>query len=180
MAAILGTGILLLVSIDYQINPTEVVVVGSKQFVELPYDSISSENGAGWPSSTPGNFAESQFKSTGQVTRPLSLSNIFQPEFVASGTALVGAGETLWLVEKRGQMMWPKEPPITQSGNWDRVIYTGGPPGNFGLAMIAVNQIGNEAIQEFFRFGLTVGRYPGIRSEKLDHKVVDEISLKLI
>lgn len=87
-------------------------------------------------------------------------------EFEARGTVSLETNQVAWLAVRIGRLYWPKEPAITTSGPWTRLVYEGGAAGKKVLALLIVDDKTNKEIRAWFDAALQTGSYRGIRLDK--------------
>ena len=70
----------------------------------------------------------------------------------------------LWIVVRRGNLLWPKEPEVFVTGNsWESTVFEGG-RGQFRLVLFLVNEEGQREIRDWLRVGTDTGHFPGLES----------------
>jgi hypothetical protein len=84
------------------------------------------------------------------------------PMFPARGTIALAPGEVGWLVVRKGNVVWPKEPAIRTSGRWSLTVYEGGPAGQFELVLLAVAPEIDRMFESWFDQVRTTGQTHGI------------------
>ena len=122
--------------------------------------------------------------SSPRVDRAHSIGTIGRPrrgtvgsQFPTSGTAKLGPSAIAWLAVQKGNLFWPKEPGILESGRWKRVVFEGGPPGSLDLVLIAVSRDTDRAIRAWLEDGKRTGSFPGLLLS--DYEVLDTVRLTL-
>ncbi len=121
---------------------------------------------------------ERALKLRGRIVQPKTGSTV-GAAFPANGSIELGPSEVGWLAVRIGNMYRPKEPAITQSGAWERMVFEGGPPGTaFSLALIVVDRDTNEQILTWFDQARRTGNYPGMPLAT-QSTLLDEIDLHL-
>ncbi len=128
--------------------------------------------------------ALAQKKPQGKILNPLT-DQVVTRSFEVNGTvAHLPRGHTLWLAVQIGDLVWPKEPKISQSDTekWIASISEGGTPaeGRFSLVLIAADGSATVKLDEWFRQGRR-GGHAGIPINALDDgmKILDSVQLRL-
>jgi hypothetical protein len=113
----------------------------------------------------------------GRITVPAEAS-VVETRFAAEGE-LVGQHRRVWLVERVGQLHWPKEPELRpdSAGKWFGEVNEGGTPpgGAFDLVLMDVSNEAASRFQQWLTRGHRTGDYPGLRRDQLgnDARVLD-------
>ena len=71
------------------------------------------------------------------------------------------ADAQLWIVVRRNDLMWPKDPEVFVVGEtWSKTVNEGG-RGNFSLVLLLVGKDGQEQIRRWIDRGIATGDFPG-------------------
>lgn len=123
-----------------------------------------------------------QLSLQGKIEAPVNRSEVPR-HFLVKGT-VSGKYRHLWLVERVGQLHWPKEPELNPvAGRWKGEVFEGGwpPEGGFELLLIDVSTETSSAFRQWLKSGHRTGSYPGLNSEHLKAAIVlDQKHYKLI
>lgn len=86
------------------------------------------------------------------------------------------AGTQLWIVVKQGDLMWPKDPPVTVVGqNWSKTVDVGG-RGRYALVLMLVGKKGREQIARWIRHGMATHSFPGLA--QIQGAVLAQVSIE--
>jgi hypothetical protein len=84
----------------------------------------------------------------------------------------------LWIIERIGNLYWPKEPELQPSKNrWRGEVYEGGhpPQGRFEILLVDVSDNVSRMFNNWLQRGHRTGSYPGITTRSLGNiKVLDK------
>jgi hypothetical protein len=108
-----------------------------------------------------------QIQVTGRIVSPKDGEPVFSDIPVSGTVRNVGRGLHLWLVLRKGGLLWPKGPEIEAVGeSWSATVSEGGTPagGRFNLVLLAVNDAGQKQITEWIRAGDATGSFPGLKA----------------
>lgn len=110
----------------------------------------------------------------GEITRPKDQERVSR-RFSLEGN-VSGSYRNLWLVEKIGELYWPKEPRLTPTpnGTWTGMVFEGGyPPDNqFEILLMDVSNETNKKFKEWLQQGHRSGHYPGLTTGELGDKII--------
>lgn len=117
-----------------------------------------------------------------RTPRPLSLNGkIEEPangsvprHFPVKGT-IKGQFRHLWIVERIGELHWPKEPALSpKSGKWQGEVFEGGwpPEGRFELLLVDISDETNKDFRQWLSDGHQTGNYPGLTLDKLGSVII--------
>ena len=119
---------------------------------------------------------------TGCITSPSSSSQVAR-WFQVEGT-IHGQHRHLWIVERIGQLYWPKKPKLKpQNGRWAGEVNEGGwpPGGRLEILLVDVSNKVDRKFCEWLRNGHQTGHYPGLHSEEIkDANILDFKEYQLI
>jgi hypothetical protein len=113
---------------------------------------------------------------SGKIESPPDRSRV--PRHFAIEGTIYNQPRHLWIIERIGNMHWPKEPELRPSGNrWRGEVNEGGhpPQGRFEILLVDVpDEISNKFIL-WLEKGHRSGSYPGISTKELrDIKELDK------
>lgn len=118
----------------------------------------------------------------GQIEKPVTKSKVAR-HFEVFGT-LSGNCRHLWLVQRIGEMHWPKEPRLKpKDGKWKGEVYEGGrpPEGIFDLLLVDVSEETSRMFQTWLEEGHRTKSYPGLTVADLgDATILDVKTYQLI
>ncbi|MBU0700509.1 hypothetical protein KKE26_04340 [bacterium] len=125
---------------------------------------------------------EKEISLTGCITSPPSGSQTAR-WFQVEGT-IHGQHRHLWLIERVGQLYWPKKPKLKpQNGRWAGEVNEGGCPqgGRFEILLVDVSNKVDRRFCEWFGNGYHTEHYPGLHSEEIgDANILDFREYQLI
>lgn|GEM_PF-6896565 len=125
---------------------------------------------------------ESKSEIRGSIMSPHSGSRV-KRWFRIEGT-ISGQYRHLWLIERIGELHWPKEPELMpQDGHWVGGVNEGGwpPGGRFEVLLVDVSENANQRFREWLRTGHQTGHYLGLQIENLgDANILDSKEYQLI
>ncbi len=136
-------------------------------FMGISYKSIAQEKKDPWE----------------QPPRPLSLSGKIESpangskvrrQFSVKGT-IKGQCRHLWLVERIGELHWPKGPELSPtSGRWQGEVSEGGwpPEGKFDLLLVDISEETSNAFRQWLADGHRTRNYPGLTTDKLGSAII--------
>jgi len=118
----------------------------------------------------------------GSITSPHPGSRV-ERWFRVEGT-ITGEYRHLWLIERIGELHWPKEPELTpRDGHWVGGVNEGGwpPGGRFEILLVDVSDDVNQRFIEWLENGHRSGHYPGLHFDDLgDANILDSKDYLLI
>lgn len=109
----------------------------------------------------------------GKIKLPANESKVDR-QFPISGT-ITGKFRHLWIVERIGELYWPKEPELKPtSEEWHGQIYEGGnpPEGEFELLLVDISEKTRNIFLQWFKENRRTGSYPGLTIDKLDTVII--------
>jgi hypothetical protein len=111
-----------------------------------------------------GTAATNPKSPSGHITSPIG-NELVDRQFTVSGTVSnIPDGRHIWVVEKVGNLIWPKEPEIdTQVGDWEVTVYEGGNPqgGRLSILLLMVDSKTSKSFTNLLQQGHRSGYYPG-------------------
>lgn len=109
--------------------------------------------------------------------------NRVQRHFYLSGT-VSGPTRNLWLVERIGNLFWPKDPKLSpRGGNWAGEVFEGGypPGGKFDILLLDIPEKTDRLFTDWLMRGSQSGSYPGLPDSILEGaKILDEKTYQLV
>ena len=123
-----------------------------------------------------------QISLQGKIEAPVNGSRV--PRHFAVRGIVSGTYRHLWLVERVGQLYWPKEPELkADNGEWKGEVFEGGwpPEGRFEILLIDVSTETSNAFRRWLATGHQTGHYPGLNSEDMGAEIcLDQKQYRLI
>ncbi len=147
---------------------TVMVVVCFGLFMGMVYKSIAQEKKDRWEVQPPRTLSLS-----GKIESPANGSKV-RRQFSVSGS-LTGQPRHLWLVERIGELHWPKEPELKPiSGQWHGKVFEGGypPEGKFELLLVDISEETSNAFRQYLTDGQKTGNYPGLTVNELGSVII--------
>ena len=137
-------------------------------FMSVTYNSIAQEKKDPWEQ-PPRSLSLS-----GKIKSPANESKV-QRHFSVNGT-IKGQFRHLWLVERIGELHWPKEPELNPiSGRWRGEVFEGGypPEGKFELLLLDVSEETSNVFHQWLSDGhRSGGHYLGLTQDKLGSAII--------
>jgi hypothetical protein len=142
----------------------------------LMYKSIAQEKQKGW------DEPPRTISLSGKIESPANESKV-QRHFSVTGT-IKGQFRHLWLVERVGELHWPKEPELKPNvGRWRGEVFEGGypPEGKFELLLVDVSEATSNVFRQWLSDGHSSGSYLGLTQDKLGSAIIlDQKKYKLL
>lgn len=109
-----------------------------------------------------GSHANAQ-SPTAEIDSPKNNAQVAGPiEMTGSIKGTVPADAQLWVVVRRGNLMWPKDPEVFVVGEtWSKTVNDGG-RGRFSLVLFLVGKEGQAQISDWIDHGVRTGDFAGL------------------
>lgn len=136
-------------------------------FMGITFNSIAQEKKDPWEQ------PPRPLSLSGKIESPINHSKVPR-HFSVNGT-IKGQFRHLWLVERIGELHWPKEPELSPtSGRWRGEVFEGGwpPEGKFELLLLDVSEETINAFRQWLSDGHRTGNYPGLTPDKLGSVII--------
>lgn len=119
---------------------------------------------------------------SGAIESPAPGSTVRSPIVVTGTISNLQNGHSLWLAVKKGDRIWPKQPPFEASaGKWSTTLVEESTSKgvSFSVALVAATPPATVFLHQWFKGGPTGTHFPGILAETKGLTVLAESQLIL-